>query len=134
MSKLLLNLLVQISKAFIYSKIQILFRNNSPRLSAHPAFRPSRGPFLFFPTGQFSLPSPLGLDLSAGPAHHHGPTGHRSSSSFRTEAKHGTATGWSRAASTVAPTSPPEEKNGRIYFPFISPINQHHPPLFNPEN
>jgi hypothetical protein len=28
MSKFLLNLLVQISKAFVYSKIQILFRNN----------------------------------------------------------------------------------------------------------
>jgi hypothetical protein len=28
MSKFLINLLVQISKAFVYSKIQILFRNN----------------------------------------------------------------------------------------------------------
>jgi hypothetical protein len=64
MSKFLLNLLVQISKAFVYSKIQILFGNNYPQLSAHPAFRPSHGPFQFFlqpaapplPTG----PRPLG--------------------------------------------------------------------------
>jgi hypothetical protein len=47
MSKFLLNLLVQISKAFVYSKIQILFGNNSPQLSAHPVFQPSRGPFFF---------------------------------------------------------------------------------------
>jgi hypothetical protein len=62
----------------------------------------------FFPTGQFSLPSPLGLSLSADLAHHHGPTGQRSSSSSRIKAKHGAA------ASTVAPTPAPEEKKGRI--------------------
>jgi hypothetical protein len=57
MSKSPLNLLVQISKAFVYSKIQILFGNNSPQLSAHLTFRPSRGPFFFFfPTG--CSPSP----------------------------------------------------------------------------
>jgi hypothetical protein len=45
MSKFLLNLLVQISKALVYSKNQILFgKEFSPSLSAHPAFRPS----LFF--------------------------------------------------------------------------------------
>jgi hypothetical protein len=121
MSKFLLNLVVQISKAFVYSKIQILFGNNCPQLSAHLTFRPSRGPFLFFPTGRFSLPFPLGLDLPASPAHHHGPTGYRSSSSSRTEAKHGVAISRPRAASTVAPTSPPEEKNSCIYFPFIPP-------------
>jgi hypothetical protein len=60
MSKFLLNLLVQISKAFVYSKIQILFRNNSPQLSAHPAFRPSRGPFLFFSNRPIFPPLPTG--------------------------------------------------------------------------
>jgi hypothetical protein len=116
MSKFLQNFLVQISKAFVYSKIQILFGNNSPQLSAQP--RPI--PFCF-PTGRFSLPSPLGLGLPAGPAHHHSPTGYRSSSSSRTETKHGATTSQPRVASTVALTSPLEEKNGRIYFPFISP-------------
>jgi hypothetical protein len=37
MLKFLQNLLVQISKAFVYSKIQILFGNNSSQISAHPA-------------------------------------------------------------------------------------------------
>jgi hypothetical protein len=67
MSKFLLNLLVQISKAFVYSKIQILFGNNSPQLSAHPAFRPSRGPFLFFLSNRPLPLSPLGLGLLVGP-------------------------------------------------------------------
>jgi hypothetical protein len=74
-------------------KNQILFgKEFSPSLSTHPAFWPS---LLFF-TGRFSLPFPLDVGLPAGPAHPHGPTGHLSSSS------------------TVAPTPPPEEKNGRI--------------------
>jgi hypothetical protein len=48
MSKFLLNLLVQISKALVYSKYQILFRKEfSPSLSAHSAFRPS--PFFYRP-------------------------------------------------------------------------------------
>jgi neural Wiskott-Aldrich syndrome protein len=68
MSKFLLNLPVQISKAFVYSKIQILFGNNSPQLSAHPAFWPSHGPFLFFLSNRPLPLSPLGLGLSAGPA------------------------------------------------------------------
>jgi hypothetical protein len=57
MSKFLLNHLGQISKAFIYSKIQILFRNNSPQLSAHPAFRPSHGLFFLFQPADFPSPS-----------------------------------------------------------------------------
>jgi hypothetical protein len=57
MSKFLLNLLGQIFKAFVYSKIQILFKNNSPQLSAHPAFRPSHGPFFFFQPADFPSPS-----------------------------------------------------------------------------
>jgi hypothetical protein len=68
MSKFLLNLLVQISKTFVYSKIQILFRNNSPQLSAHPVFRPSRGPFLFFPTGRSPSPHLASASQPAQPA------------------------------------------------------------------
>jgi hypothetical protein len=82
MSKFLLNLLVQISKALVYSKNQILFgKEFSPLLSTHPAFRPS---LLFF-TDRFSLPFPQGFGLSAGPAHPLGPTGQLSYFS-RTEA------------------------------------------------
>jgi hypothetical protein len=68
MSKFLLNLLIQISKAFVYSKIQILFRNNSSKLSAHPAFRPSHSPFFFFLYNRPLPLFPLGFGLSAGPA------------------------------------------------------------------
>jgi hypothetical protein len=60
MSKFLLNILVQISKAFVYSKIQILFRNNCPQFSAQPR------PILFFSNWPLPL-FPLGLGLSAGP-------------------------------------------------------------------
>jgi hypothetical protein len=66
MSKFLLNLLVQISKALVYLKNQILFgKEFSPSLSAHPAFRPS----LFFLLADFPSPPLLGLGLLAGPAH-----------------------------------------------------------------
>jgi hypothetical protein len=77
MSKFLLNLLVQISKAFVYSKIKILFRNNSPQLSAHPAFRPSCEPFFFFfPTGRSPLPTgPQPLGRPSRPARQWRPVG-----------------------------------------------------------
>jgi hypothetical protein len=60
MSKFLINLLGQISKVFVYSKIQILFGNNSPHLLAHPAFWPSRGPFFFFSNRPIFPPLPTG--------------------------------------------------------------------------
>jgi hypothetical protein len=56
MSTFLLNLLVQISKAFVYSKIQILFRNHFSSDSG-----PS-GPALSSPTA-----SPVGRDVRARP-------------------------------------------------------------------
>jgi hypothetical protein len=68
MSKFLLNLLVQISKALVYSKNQILFRKEFfPSLLAHPAFQPSRGPFFFFLSNRPLPHFPLGLGLSADP-------------------------------------------------------------------
>jgi hypothetical protein len=69
MSKFLLNLLVQISKALVYSKIKFYSKKNSP-----VTFGPAAAHFLFFSTSHFP-PFPLGLGLSAGPAHPHGPTG-----------------------------------------------------------
>jgi hypothetical protein len=56
MSKFLLNLLVQISKVLVYSKIKFYSEKNFPH-----HFRPTR-PFspVFFFTGRFSLPSPTG--------------------------------------------------------------------------
>jgi hypothetical protein len=60
MSKFLLNLLVQIFKALVYSKIKFYSEKNFPR-----HFRPTRsfGPVFF------SSPPPLGHGLLAGPAH-----------------------------------------------------------------
>jgi hypothetical protein len=75
MPKFLLNLLVQISKHLVYSKIKFYLEKNFPhhfRPIQH--FGPAVAHSLFLSTGQFSLPSPLGLGLPAGPAHHHGPT------------------------------------------------------------
>jgi hypothetical protein len=102
-------------------KTQILFgKEFSPSISDHPAFRPSHGPFsFFFQPADFPSPPPLGLDLPASRAHHHGPIGHRSSSSSRTEAKHGASTG--------------REKRPHL-IPLHPPINRHHSPLFNPRN
>jgi hypothetical protein len=67
MSKFLLNLHLQISKASVYSKIKIViqkiifphFRPNRPSgQPAHPAFPPRRSPFFFFSTGHRPPPSP----------------------------------------------------------------------------
>jgi hypothetical protein len=57
MSKFLQNLLVQISKALVYSKINFYSENNSPR-----HFRPTQpfGPIFFFFYRPIFLPSPTG--------------------------------------------------------------------------
>jgi hypothetical protein len=75
MSKFLLNLLLQNSKALVYSKIKFLFRKEfsftfGPIGPA--ASRPSCVPLVFFFNRPLPL-SPLGLSLSAGPAHPLGP-------------------------------------------------------------
>jgi hypothetical protein len=111
MSKFLLNLLVQISKALVYSKIKFYSEKNFPY-----HFQPIRpfGPVFLFFTGRFSLPFPLGLGLPAGPAHPHGPPATFLLPPAPKLSAHGAAAGRPRAASTVTPTPPPEEKNGRI--------------------
>jgi hypothetical protein len=73
MSKFLLNLLLQISKALVYSKIKFLFGKEfsftfGPIGPA--ASQPSRGKLLFQPAAPLS---PLGLSLSAGLARRLGP-------------------------------------------------------------
>jgi hypothetical protein len=62
LSRFLLNLLVQIFKAFVYSKIQILFGNNSPQLSAQPR------PIPFFPTSRSPSPHWASASWPAQPA------------------------------------------------------------------
>jgi hypothetical protein len=69
MSKFLLNLLVQISKAMVYSKIKFYSEKKFfSLLPAHPAFRPSRGPFLFFCSSRTPIP------LATGPRPHGRPS------------------------------------------------------------
>jgi hypothetical protein len=105
-------------------KNQILFgKELSPSLSAHPAFRPS----LFF-TGRFSLPSPTGPQSPGQPRTPHDPTGHLLPPPAPTPGAHGAATGRPRAASTVAPTPPPDGKKTTTSIPIISPITRRHFP------
>jgi hypothetical protein len=111
MSKFLLNILVQISKALVYSKIKFYLEKNFPR-----HFRPIQpfGPVSFFISANF--PSPYHWASTFRPAQ---PTRMAQPTTFLLppapkSSAHGAAAGWPHAASTVAPTPPPEEKNGRI--------------------
>jgi hypothetical protein len=83
MSKFLLNLLLQISKALLNSKIQFLIRRffflafGPADLAAHSAFGPAFSHWASAPQPARPQPPP-GLGLPAGPsrlAHHPGPTG-----------------------------------------------------------
>jgi hypothetical protein len=74
MSTFLLNLLLQISKALVYSKIKFLFgkeffhhfRPNRPSgQPAHPAFRSSRGPPSLSPVSAHRPAGPPCLSLSS---------------------------------------------------------------------
>jgi hypothetical protein len=125
MSKFLLDLLVQISKALVYSKIKFYSKKNFPR-----HFRPTQpfGPVSFSLPDDFPSPPPLGLGLPAGLAHPHGPTGHLLPPPAPTLGVHGAAAGRPRAASMVNPTPPPEEKKMPASVPIISPITRRHFP------
>jgi hypothetical protein len=136
MSKFLINLL-QISKALIYSKIKFYLENNFPHFgpTGPAAGRPIRtfGPAttLFFPSNRPSPPSPLGLSLSAGPAHLTAQPAtfflllHRSQM-HKTRPPAGLA---SPARSTPTPST--GRKKTAASIPLHSPINQCHSPLFN---
>jgi hypothetical protein len=91
MSKFLLNLFLQISKALVYSKIKFLFRKefflhfrpNRPNgQPAHPAFWPSHGPLFFQPAFPPLPTGPQPLGRPSPPSRPSRP----SSSSSRTEA------------------------------------------------
>jgi hypothetical protein len=136
MSKFLLNLLVQISKALVYSKINFYSEKNSPR-----HFRPTRpfGPIFFFFYRPIFLPSPTGPRPSSQPSPPHGPPAgpaHRTpSSTSRTDA--GRARRCRRPASRRLPGRPdaPTEREKRPHlFPLsFPPINRRHPPSSIPE-
>jgi hypothetical protein len=68
MSKFLLNLLLQISKAFINSKIQFLIQKFFFLISARPTLRPTRP---LSPASPLAAPSPAGRKRPAGPSSPH---------------------------------------------------------------
>jgi hypothetical protein len=86
MSKFLLNLVLQISKALEYLKIKFYSEKNFPSLSAHSAFGPAMA-HLFFSNRPLPL-SPLGLGLSAGPSHPLGPADCALVASYRIATSH----------------------------------------------
>jgi hypothetical protein len=81
MSKFLLNLLVQISKALVYSKIKFYSKKNFS-----VAFGQQRPIFFSFPPA--SPPSPLGLGLSASPSRPLGPADRAPVVPYRIAASH----------------------------------------------
>jgi hypothetical protein len=132
MSKFLLNLLVQISKALVYSKIKFYSKKNFPVTFGPSGLSTQPWPILFFPNRPYfsSSPPPLGLGLTAGLAHPHGPTGHLLIPPALEPSAH-SAAGRARATPRVDPdTSTRRKENGRINL-LYSPINQRHFPLFN---
>jgi hypothetical protein len=127
MSKFLLNLLVQISKALVYSKIKFYSEKIFPSLSAHLAFWPSSGPFFFLSTGRF-FPFPLGLGLSADPAHPHGPTGRLLPPPAPEPSAHDAAAGRPRAAPRSTPMTSTGRKIMASSILLQSQIKRHHFP------
>jgi hypothetical protein len=128
MSKFLLNLLVQISKAWVYSKIKFYSEKNFfSSLSAHPAFRPSCGPFSFLFNRPF-FSSPLGLSLSAGPTHPHGPTGRLLPPPAPEPSAQDAAAGRPRATPRSTPMTSTERKITASSILLQSPIMRRHFP------
>jgi hypothetical protein len=102
------------------------FRPNQPNSQpAHPAFRPSHGPFFFFSTGH---PPPLGLSLSAGPAHPHGPTGRLLPPPAPEPSAQDAATGQPRAAPRSTPMTSTRRKIMAASILLHSPIKRLHSP------
>jgi hypothetical protein len=128
MSKFLLNLILQIFKALVYSKIKILFgKEFFSSLSAHPVFRPSRDLFSFSFFQPAAPLSPLGLGLSAGPAHPHGPTDRLLPPPTPEPSAQATAASW-------PPTTSTERKIMAASLLLHSPIKRNHFPSSIPGN
>jgi hypothetical protein len=137
----MLKFLLKISKALVYSKIKFLFRKEfflhfrpkqpSGQL-AHAAFRPSHDP-PFFSTGRSPL-SPLGLDLSAGPARPHGPAGRLLPPPAPKQCAQAPTTGRPHAAPWTALTTSARGKITAASLLLHSPIKRRHSPSSIPGN
>jgi hypothetical protein len=105
-------------------KNQILFRKEFFR-HFRPIwpFDPAAANFFFFSTDRFSPPSPLGLGLSTGPAHPHGPTGHPLLAPTPEPSTHSAA-----GRPRTTPTVDPDASTGRKKWSHQSPIKRCHFP------
>jgi hypothetical protein len=142
MSKFLLNLLLQISKAMVYLKIKLLFRKEffltfgpTGPAASRPIrpFGPAAAHLFLFSTGHSPPLSPLGLCLSAGPARTHGPTGRLLPPPTPEPSAQAAAAGRPRAAPQLTPTTSTGRKI-MVASLLHSPIKRRHFPSSIPSN
>jgi hypothetical protein len=123
MSKFLLNLLVQISKALVYSKIKFYSKKNFPcHFQPIRPFRPSHGPLSFFSNWPIFLP-PLHWASASRPVQ---PTRTAQPATFfflphQSRARPAPPAGLAPPPGST-PTPPLEEKKMAASIPFISPL------------
>jgi hypothetical protein len=130
MSKFLLNLLVQICKALIYSKIKFYSEKNFPHFwpnqpssqPAHSDFRPSRSTLFSLSNRPSPPPLPTGPRPLGRPSSPHGPTGHLLPPPAPEPIAQGAAAGRPHAAPTVDPDASTERKKWPHQSPFIPPL------------
>jgi hypothetical protein len=129
MSKFLLNLLLQISKALVNSKIQSLIQKFFSLLSARLTLRPTRSSAQLAPAG---LSSPAGRSPQAGPSHSARARRWRNCRSVLSPLIHAfclgafslsSADAWVPCVSPVFPTAPvdPGQKSSDIAEPLQPP-------------
>jgi hypothetical protein len=118
MSKFLLISLCKFPKPWYIQKSNFIQKRILPVTFGPPGLSAQS----FFLPADFPSPPPLGLGLPVGPAHPHGPIGHLLPPPAPTSGAHGAVVDRPRAASTVAPTPPPEEKKMAASIPIISPL------------
>jgi hypothetical protein len=135
MSKLLLNLLVQISKAFVYSKIKFYLEKKF--LTFGPTGPAASQPIQTFgpAAALFSLsnrPSPRSLPTEprplGQPSSPHGPTGHLLPPPAPEPNAQGAAAGRPRTAPTVDPNASTRREKMAASIPLHSPIDWRHSP------
>jgi hypothetical protein len=134
MSKFLLNLLLQISKALVYSKTKFYSENNFPHFRPNwPSNQPAQPqPFFSFPTGRSPPPSLLGLGHLAGPAHLTAQSATFFLLPHRSRSHKASPPAGLAPPPRSTPTPPSEEKKWPHQSPFIPPLIGAIPPLQSP--
>jgi hypothetical protein len=134
MSKFFLNLLVQISKALVYSKIKFYSEKNFPHFRPNrPSSQPAHPDFFSFPSGHFPPPLPTRPRPLGRPGSPHGPTGHLLPPPVPEPNAQGTTAGQPHAAPIIDPDALHRKKKKRPrQSPFIPPLISATPPLQTP--